>query len=206
MSDGFVWGRGAIDCKLAGAVGLQVLILCKRLGLPLKRDLVVIATGDEEYGGYWGAGWMAEHHPELFDAEYGLNEGGGFALLVDGRPFYTCQVGEKGNAPVDLVAHGKPGHSSVPHLDNPIFRLGRVFDRLWREKMPHRITKSVRAFFERAAEAQPDPKVAGYLRAMLDPESVEQALSRLPVNEPTRLMFDAYGAQHVRSDCPCGRA
>ena len=61
VADGFVWGRGAIDSKLTGAVGLQVLLICRRLGLPMKRDLVVIATADEEYGGTWGAGWLAEH-------------------------------------------------------------------------------------------------------------------------------------------------
>jgi acetylornithine deacetylase/succinyl-diaminopimelate desuccinylase-like protein len=197
VADGFVWGRGAIDCKLIGAVGLQVLLMCRRLGLPLKRDLMVVATGDEEYGGKWGAGWLAEHYPELFDAEFGINEGGGFALLVDGHPLYTCQVGEKGSAPLDLIAYGRSGHSSVPHNENPIFGLGRALERLGREKMPHRVTGSVRAFFERAAAVQSNPEVAGNLRGMLAPDSTEAALARLPVNESTRLMFDAM----VRNTC-----
>ena len=33
VQDGFVYGRGAIDSKLTGAVQLQVLLLCHRLGL-----------------------------------------------------------------------------------------------------------------------------------------------------------------------------
>lgn len=197
VADGFVWGRGAIDSKLTGAVGLQVLLMCKRLGLPLKRDLVAVAAGDEECGGKYGVDWLAEHHPELFDAEFGINEGGGFALLVDGKPLYVCQVGEKGNAPVDLVAHGRPGHSAVPHGENPLFALGRALEKLGGEKMPHQVTASVRAFFDRAADFQQDAQVAADLRAMLDPQRQGEALERLPVNEPTRLMFDAL----VRNTC-----
>jgi len=197
VADGFVWGRGAIDSKLTGAVELQVLLMCRRLGLPLKRDLVVVAAGDEEFGGKYGVGWLVEEHPELFDAEFGINEGGGFALLVDGKPLYVCQVGEKGSAPVDLVAKGRPGHSSVPHGENPIPLLGEALVALGARKMPHRVTESVRAFFEGAAAVQTDPQVAADLREILDSETQAEALSRLPVNEATRLMFDAM----VRNTC-----
>jgi acetylornithine deacetylase/succinyl-diaminopimelate desuccinylase-like protein len=190
IAEGQVWGRGAIDSKLTTTVQLQVLLLCRRLGLPLRRDLVLVATADEELGSNCGIKWLARHHPEVFDAEYGINEGGGFALLVDGRPLYTCQVGEKGSAYLDLVIHGRPGHSSVPHADNPLLHLSPVLDRL-RGRLPHRVTASARAFFEAAAAAQQQPEVAALLRALLDPDRQEEALARLPVDEPTRLMFDA---------------
>jgi acetylornithine deacetylase/succinyl-diaminopimelate desuccinylase-like protein len=185
-----VWGRGAVDSKLTTTAQLQVLLLCKRLGLPLKRDLVLVATADEELGSNYGVKWLAQHHPEVFDAEYGINEGGGFALLLDGKPLYTCQVGEKGSAYLDLVIQGRPGHSSVPHADNPLLHLSGVLDRL-RGRLPHRVTASARAFFEGAAAAQKRPEVAALLRALLDPKRQEEALAQLPVDEPTRLMFDA---------------
>ena len=95
LHDGFVYGRGAIDSKLTGAVQLQVVLMCHRLGLPLKRDLVLVATADEERGGRYGMEWLVRERPDLWDAEYGLNEGGGFALVVDGKPLYTVQVGRK---------------------------------------------------------------------------------------------------------------
>ena len=191
VADGYVWGRGAIDSKLTTAVDLQVLRLCQRLNLPLKRDVVVVAAADEEMGATYGVQWLAQNHPEGFDAEFGINEGGGFALLVDGKPLYTCQVGEKGGANLDLVAHGRSGHSSVPHDENPIFHLGEVLGKLARSKMPHRLPTSVRAFFEGAAAAQRWPEVAQLLRAQLDPARQQEALAQLPVGEPTRLMFDA---------------
>ncbi|MDA0746500.1 MAG: M20/M25/M40 family metallo-hydrolase [bacterium] len=197
VADGYVWGRGAIDSKLTAAVGLQVLLLCKRMGLPLKRDLVLVAAADEEVGGVHGAQWLAENHPEVFDAEYGINEAGGFALLIDGKPVYTCQVGEKGSAEVDLVGRGRPGHSSVPHDENAIFFLARALEALGRQKMPHQVTPSVRAFFEEAAKAQKNPEVGELLRAVLDPARCDAALEKLPVNEATRLMFDAM----VRNTC-----
>lgn len=197
VAEGHVWGRGAVDSKLTTAVDLQVLLLCKRLGLPLKRDLVLVAAADEEMGAVCGVQWLVEHHPEVFDAEYGINEGGGFALLIDGRPVYTCQVAEKGSAPMNLVARGRPGHSSVPHDDNAVFHLARALHTLGQQKMPHRVPASARAFFEGAAAAQERPEVANLLRAVLHPEGHPEALNRLPVNEATRLMFDAM----VRNTC-----
>ncbi|MBN61551.1 MAG: hypothetical protein CME20_09365 [Gemmatimonadetes bacterium] len=197
VQDGFVYGRGAIDSKLTGAVQLQVLLLCHRLGLGLKRDLVLVAAADEERGGVYGMEWLARERPELFDAEFGLNEGGGFALVVDGVPLYTVQVGEKGGADVDLVANGQPGHSSVPHDDNAVFHLAQVLARMAGGKMPHQPPASVRAFFAAAAAAMPRVEVAADLRALLDPAAHATALARLPVNEPTRRMFDAM----VRNTC-----
>ncbi len=194
---GYVWGRGAIDSKLTTAVGLQVLLMCRRLGLALKRDLVLVAAADEELGGVHGVRWLAANHPEVFDAEYGINEGGGFALMIDGRPVYTCQVAEKGSAEVNLVARGQPGHSSVPHGDNSVFHLAGALERMRGEKMPHRVTAGVRAFFEGAAAAQVRSEVADLLLDVLDPERCDRALSALPVDEPTRLMFDAM----VRNTC-----
>ena len=195
IAGGVLYGRGAIDSKLTAAVHLQALLMCHRRKLPLKRDLVVIAAADEERGGVNGMAWIAGNHPEWLDAEYGVNEGGGFAVLVDGRPIYTCQVAEKGGADVDLVARGRPGHSSVPHDDNPIVHLGAVQTRLG-GKLPHRVTPAVAAFFEAAARAV-RPEVGELLRDLLDPARAEQALQALPVEPPVRGMFDAM----VRNTC-----
>ncbi len=190
-AEGFVWGRGAIDSKLTGALHMQLLFMAQQLALPLKRDIVLIAAADEEYGGHFGVEWLLSEHPELFDAEYGLNEAGGFAVQVGGKLLYTIQVGEKGAANLDLVANGQPGHSSVPHDDNAVFHLAKVLARMAGKKMPHRPPASVRAFFARAAQAQDDVQVAEDLRALLDAEMCDAALARLPVNSATRRMFDA---------------
>ncbi|MBR85228.1 MAG: hypothetical protein CMM29_00300 [Rhodospirillaceae bacterium] len=191
LADGYVWGRGAIDSKLTGAVMLQVLLMAQREGLALERDLVLVAAADEEVGATYGVDWLARGHPEVFDAEYGINEAGGFTVTVGGQPLYLCQVAEKGSAPVDLVAKGKPGHSSVPHDENAIVTLGEAVARLGGQKLPHHPPSSVAAFFEAAAQAQPDDRVAELLRAVLVPDQADAALADLPVEERDRLMFDA---------------
>ena len=57
VKDGYVWGRGAIDDKGLGVVHLVALKLIKRLGIPLKRDVILLAVSDEEEGGTHGAKW-----------------------------------------------------------------------------------------------------------------------------------------------------
>ena len=53
-------------------------------GKRLNRDVLFIATADEEAGGYFGAGWLAEQRPELFEGVgYLLNEGGGVSRVDD---------------------------------------------------------------------------------------------------------------------------
>lgn len=189
IADGILYGRGAIDSKLTTAVHLQVLLMAHRNQLPLRRDLVLIAAADEEVGGTHGMAWLARQHPEWLDAEYGINEGGGFAVVVDGQPIYTCQVAEKGSADVDLVAAGRPGHSSVPHDDNAIVHLGKALTALG-GKLPHRLTPAVSAFFEAAAPAV-RPEVAQLLRDLLDPGRCDRALAALPAEPPVKGMFDA---------------
>jgi len=190
LADGMIWGRGSIDSKLTAAAHLEVLLLCQRLGLPLERDVVMVAAADEELGGVHGVKWLVEHHRELLEAEYVLNEAGGFAVLVDGRPLYTCQVAEKGGVDLDVVATGRPGHASVPHGDNAVVHLGKALAALG-GRPPHRVTPSVRAFVEVAAAAQESEAVAACLRALLDPDQCDRALADLPVSESTRAMIDA---------------
>ena len=195
LVDGFVYGRGAIDSKLTAAVHMQVLLMLHRAGVPLTRDIVLIAAADEEFGGHHGMEFLARERPDLFDAEYGLNEAGGFAVQIDGQSVYTCQAAEKGSADFDVTVEGTPGHSSVPHADNPIVHLAPALARLG-GKLPHSVTPVVRAFFERTAAAA-CPDVGRLLLALLDPQRCDEALLELPVTEPVRLMFDAM----LRSTC-----
>ena len=70
--DGFVYGRGAIDDKGMLAVNLQTMLLLNqhvvKNGGTLDRDVVFLATSDEESGGEFGIDWVIARHPELVDA------------------------------------------------------------------------------------------------------------------------------------------
>ena len=112
------------DMKYMVAMELETMLLLKRSGLPLKRDVIFMAAADEEAGGHQGAGWLAEHHPDLIDAEYALNEGGGTGMALNDVVYYTVQTGEKGTARFRLRTRGTPGHGSQPHDDNAIDQAG----------------------------------------------------------------------------------
>src|SRR5438876_8509299 len=77
IADGFIYGRGALDMKHMVTMEAMTMLLLKRSGVPLQRDAMFLAAADEECGGHEGAGWVVEHHPELIQSEYALNEGGG---------------------------------------------------------------------------------------------------------------------------------
>ena len=64
--DGYIWGRGAIDMKGAGIVQLATFLHLHREKLKLNRDVIFVASADEEAGGLFGAGWLIENHPEIF--------------------------------------------------------------------------------------------------------------------------------------------
>jgi acetylornithine deacetylase/succinyl-diaminopimelate desuccinylase-like protein len=157
VADGYVWGRGAVDTKQLTAMQLATMLTLKKENMPLKRDIVLAATADEEAGGAQGMGWLVQHHAEWFDCEYALNEGGGFGLDVWGQRFYVCQTGEKGVCWMKIKAHGKPGHGSIPHSDNAVAKLSAALARLSQARLPQHRTTTVERLVQSVASSQPFP-------------------------------------------------
>jgi len=153
VADGYVWGRGAVDMKNQVAANLMVMLLLKREGVALRRDVIMAATADEEAGSYLGARWLWEHRCDLIEAEYGLNEGGGDLVEVNGRHFYTVEVGEKGKARMRITAKAAPDHASVPVDDSAMYRLGKALVRLHEFAPPTIITEPVERMLRALAPA-----------------------------------------------------
>ena len=149
IKDGYIWGRGALDCKGLAAAEAMVMKLIKREGLKLRGDLIYAATADEEMGGGRGVGWLVEHHLDKIRAEYVINEGGGFSIPLEGRHIYTVQTAEKGVIWLRIKAKGRPGHGSIPGFaDNAVQRMARVIEALGRHRSRIRATPTVRRFIE----------------------------------------------------------
>lgn len=183
IDDGFIYGRGAMDMKHMVTMELMTLLLLKRAGVPLKRDVIFMAAADEEVGGHQGAGWVAHHRPELIQAEYALNEGGGNAIEINGRRYYTVQTAEKGAARFRLRAIGKPGHGSVPHEDNAITKLVEVLSRLGDRQPPVHFSTSFRGLITGIASAQP-PEIAQLILAILaNEQTADVAIDALPMED-----------------------
>src|SRR4029077_80246 len=51
MKDGYLYGRGALDDKSMLAANLAAFIALKRTNARLNRDIIFLATADEEEGG-----------------------------------------------------------------------------------------------------------------------------------------------------------
>ena len=181
IADGFIYGRGALDMKSMVAMELMSMLLLKRRGVPLKRDVIFMAEADEETGGHEGAQWVVENHPELIQAEYALNEGGGSGLEVNGKLYYTVEIAEKGSARFKIRATGDPGHGSVPHEQNAIVRLAELLSKVRGKQPPIHFTSTLRGYIEGLASAQA-PELAEQLRAvLLDEATASEAIDRLPI-------------------------
>ena len=153
VHDGFVWGRGAVDMKGTVAQQLMVLLLLKRSGVRLKRDVIFAATADEEVSGRYGIDWLVQHHPDLLRAEFGLTELGGYNMEFSGATLYPIQVAEKGTCWVKVRAHGRPGHASQPRPHNAVVRLARAVEELARVGLPYPLTNATAGFLDATADA-----------------------------------------------------
>ena len=155
IHDGFLYGRGALDDKSMGIVGMMVMLLLKKERVPLKRDILFLAAADEETGGTWGIEWAMEHLPVLREVEFALNEGGYVMLDENGAvDRYEISYGQKTLCQLKLTVRGTSGHGSMPHGDNPNVKLVRALDRVTRWETPVRILPMVREYFAKMAPKQ----------------------------------------------------
>jgi len=191
LADGYVWGRGAVDMKGMVAMEVQVMRRLARAAraagrnpatdpIPgLARDVIFCSTADEEAGGWQGANWIVNEHPDWLRAAAALNEAGGISTTYGGIRFYPIQVAEKGFAVYRLRVKGRWGHGSVPTDDNAAVIAARVITRL-AEPGPVRLTDPIRLMMERALPHVPSgarDAIAGIATA--EPAAIDATLRRL---------------------------
>ena len=77
--DGYFRARGAIDDKAMASIFVANLIEYAKEGFKPDRDIILALTADEELSDspHDGAHYLLEHHRDLIDAEFAINEGGG---------------------------------------------------------------------------------------------------------------------------------
>ena len=154
IADGCVWGRGAVDMKDMDAMMLAVIRQRLREGRRPPRDVVLAFLADEEAGGKWGARWLVDNHPELFEGvTEAIGEVGGFSATIGGRRLYLIQTAEKGIAWMRLTARGTAGHGSMLQPDNAVTELAEAVARIGRHEWPVRLTPAAQGFLDEAAAA-----------------------------------------------------
>jgi acetylornithine deacetylase/succinyl-diaminopimelate desuccinylase-like protein len=147
VSDGVVWGRGAIDMKNMDAMVLATVRAWARQGRRPRRDIVLAFTADEEDSASFGSGFLTERHADLFeDCVEGISESGAFTFHTEsGLRLYPVAAGERGTAWLKLTARGKAGHGSKVNRNNAVSALAAAVARIGEHQWPVRLTPTVRA-------------------------------------------------------------
>ncbi len=175
VKNGVIWGRGTLDTKTLGIVELEAFLALHRAKAPLDRDVIFMATADEEAGAAFGAGWMMQHHPESFaGAGFVLNEGGG-GDVDQGREQFGIEVTQKVPYWLKLTATGTPRHGSDPQVASAVNRLIRSLYRLQTYEFAPRIVPAVDRYFKGlSATASPEWRdaFADMAKTVQDPDKL----------------------------------
>ena len=221
IADGRIYGRGASDCKGLLTAQLYAMRLLVRNGIQLEDSLILCSGADEEHGGRYGFGWLAENHPDKLRAPFAVNEGGGTPIDSPSGLTYLLGTGEKGRLQVEIEVKGVSSHASVPWQGaNALYTLQRVLQRIEAFE-PERDTSTslfdhLSAFAiehkpsaenvdEIIAEVEPEnPRFASMMRALsrmtLTPTMITGGIKSNSVPESIRLTCDVRTLPHQSDD------
>jgi len=152
IKDGFVYGRGALDCKgLVAAEAFAMLTLAQTS--KLKGKLLFLAAADEENGGRLGAQYLVDNFPDKIRADFAVNEGAEAPVSIKGKPCHFISVGEKGPSWLRLKTKGIAGHGSVPYLPhNAVAKMAKVLNDLSNYQSSVILTPEVRYLVQSIAD------------------------------------------------------
>lgn len=185
VRDGYVWGRGATDMKGTAVCQLTTLLLLKRSGAVLDRDVLFLGTADEEEGRENGVAEMIERHrADLENPEFCLTEGNTISVEEGRVVSWDVAVTEKAPLWLRLVASGKAGHASIPEPDGAVAKLVRALSRVLAYEPPVRLIPAVDHYFRQLAKMEKGELA----RALADPPAAlhDPTLRALLLDDPQR--------------------
>lgn len=187
IKDGYVWGRGALDCK--SLVAIEAYLTAEFASREnWSGKIVFAATADEEMGGKKGVGWIVENRPELLKTSYGINEGGGLEMPGKKGSVFTVQVAEKGVYWLVITFKGEPGHASMPLMgDNALVKASKFIQDLTEKRPRVTPTETAKRFIKDLADTMGLGPLAPLL---LNPLTADLALASFK-DKKTAAMIDA---------------
>ena len=201
LVDGYVWGRGALDMKGGVAMMVSAFLRAAQEQTQLPGDVILTALADEENGGDFGAKFLVEDHPHLFEGvQWSLGEFGGFTLELGGRRLYPIQVAEKQICWLKARVPGRAGHGAMVQRGGTMSRLGKFLRDLDRKRTPVHVTPPARAMIEGIADAVARPQ-RDLLLALLKPRLTDRVLPLLGERSKTMepLLRNTVNATIVRA-------
>ncbi|MFN2152763.1 MAG: M20/M25/M40 family metallo-hydrolase [Anaerolineales bacterium] len=179
IHNGYIWGRGALDMKSAVAMMMAAFLKAHQDQTSLPGDVILCLLADEEAGGDYGAKFLVEEHPHLFEGvRFALGEAGGFSLGIMGKTFFPIMVAEKQICWMKLTLHGPAGHGSMIHRGGAMAQLGQILRILDRQRLPVHISQPVREMFNGIANGLSFPANL-LVRQMLNPRLTDRILGLL---------------------------
>jgi acetylornithine deacetylase/succinyl-diaminopimelate desuccinylase-like protein len=183
IKEGYLYGRGTIDDKGMLATNLAAFIALKRANAHLNRDVIFLATADEEAGGAASIRVLIAKYWDKFAAGYAINEGGN-VILKNGKVQYVgVQASEKVAVNVVVIARGTSGHASQPTKDNPVVHLSVAIGKIGNYSAPVHFTAIVRRYFEGLAAVE-DDEIAKWMRSLDTPDRGEHAQKVVSESNP----------------------
>ncbi len=180
-SEGFVWGRGAVD-MLNVTAAMIVVYRWLRDGVlpPPEGDVVLACVADEEAGGVHGAKHLVDEHWDLVACDYVLTEVAGPTIGTSTDPSLPVTVAEKGPMWRTATTHGTAGHGSQPHgRSNAVMTLVEAFSRIGNADQPVAITQ---AWIDFVPHLGVDTDLAARL---VDDDMVDAAIEVVAETDPT---------------------
>jgi acetylornithine deacetylase/succinyl-diaminopimelate desuccinylase-like protein len=177
--EGEIWGRGALDMKGGVAMMLGAILRLAESDDPPPGDVLLCVLADEENLGEYGARFVVNEHPGLFDGvTHALGEFGGARAELAGLSTYPIQVGEKQACWVRVTIRGPGGHGSIPMRGGAMAKLGRLLSKLDARRLPVHVTEIPRSMIEALTAALP---AGGQELAdgLLDPQRTDATLDML---------------------------
>jgi len=183
IKGGMMYGRGALDTKSLGIMHLEAFLSLQNK-IDMNRDVIFMATADEEAGGLFGAGWLVENRPEIFEGVgYLLNEGGGGTLIENNQIVMGIEVAQKRPYWLRLISKDTPGHGSVPLQTSATTRLIAALGRIQMAPFEPHIMDSVRDMFSQLAPYEAlkwQEAMRNIDQAVLDPEFLNELQAERP--------------------------
>src|SRR5438046_2607048 len=174
IKDGYLYGRGAIDDKGMLAANLAVFVGLKRSNAHINRDVIFLATADEEGGGDSSMRMLIAKYWDKFAAGFAINEGGNVFMRNGKVQYIGVQASEKVAVNVAVVAHGTSGHASQPTKDNAVVHLAAAIAKIGTYSAPVHFTAIVRRYFEGITPLE-DDEIAKWIRSVDTPDRGEHA-------------------------------
>jgi acetylornithine deacetylase/succinyl-diaminopimelate desuccinylase-like protein len=184
VRDGYLYGRGSIDDKAMLAANIATFVTLKRSGARLGRDVIFLATDDEEQGGAASIKTVIAKYWDKIACAYALNEEG-HVVVKDGKVQYVgIQASEKVMYNVTVTATGPSGHASMPLAGNAVVHLVAAIAKLGTFQVPGQPNTIVRRYFEQLAKVEKDDEIAKWMRALEQPERADLAVKHLSEQSP----------------------